>query len=240
MVDVGANIGMISLVCARLVGAQGVVDAFEPNPRCIAKIESFIEHNKITNIRIHRMGLGASEGKLILSVPLCNSGEGTVGPISDGDFGFKENVETFEVAIGTGDAAPSDDPKPPAVIKIDVEGFEYQVLRGLKETLREHWPFVLTEMDEALLKRAGNQSSQVFNFMTERGYNAFEPRPKRKRLSWEIQYRKADPASPLTMSSGCLRKALIAVVCASESSGGTLFESALSPVAMRRGRDETK
>lgn len=74
MVDVGANIGMISLVCARLVGAQGVVDAFEPNPRCIARIESFITQNKITNIRVHRMGLEASEGKLILSVPLFNSG----------------------------------------------------------------------------------------------------------------------------------------------------------------------
>lgn len=119
-----------------------------------------------------------------------------MAPISDGDLGSKENVETFEEAIAAGDPALSDDPKPPAVIKIDVEGFEYQVLRGLNETLREHRPFVLTEMDEALLKRAGNQSSQVFDLMTGHGYNAFEARPKRKGLSWEIQYRKANPASP--------------------------------------------
>ena len=222
-------------------GAQGVVDAFEPNPRCIARIESFIEHNEITNIRVHRMGLGASEGKLILSVPLCNSGEGTVGQIRDGDFGPKENVETFEVAIGTGDTALRDDPKPPAVIKIDVEGFEYQVLRGLNETLREHRPFVLTEMDEALLKRAGNQSSQVFDLMTEHGYNAFEPRPKRKRLSWEIQYRKADPASPphdvLWMPQEGSHSSRVAHLNHPERPSWNLR---WSPVAMRRGRDRTK
>jgi FkbM family methyltransferase len=182
IVDIGANIGMLSILSSHLVGSDGVVDAFEPNPHCAHRIRSLIKRNQILNIRVHGLALGDSEGNLPLSVPKYNSGEGTLTSITGGEFGLPENVEVFEVPVRVGDQVLAADSRPPIFIKIDVEGFEHQVISGLRGMLNDHQPLVTTEMVASHLKRAKRTLRDLFDLMESNGYKAYTPKLERKKL----------------------------------------------------------
>lgn len=190
-VDIGANIGMISLLGSRLVSPEGVVDAFEPNPRCAARIRSFIQRNAITNIRFHEAALGAVEGPMRLAVPLDNSGEGTLTMLNPPGAGPRRSVEFFDVPVRVGDEGLTSDTRSPVVIKIDVEGFEYHVLSGLSQTLRAQRPLVTTEVNPEHLARAGHTPGDLFVLMHAHGYEGHSLSLRRRGLHRAL---KIDPA----------------------------------------------
>jgi FkbM family methyltransferase len=194
VVDIGANVGEITLLCSRLADPEGVVDAFEPNPKCADRIESAIARNRIGNIRLHRKGLAEREAELHLSVPSDNSGEGTFAGegafIREGaagaDAGVRVRVETFRVPVGAGDTELAADPKPVNLIKIDVEGFEYNVLVGLSRTLAEQKPLVTTEVVAEHLGRAGKTPADLFDWMGRLGYEGYRFVGARKRRRYGL------------------------------------------------------
>jgi FkbM family methyltransferase len=78
-IDIGANEGAISLLASRLVGSQGRVLSFEPNPRPRAIFQATIDRNKISNITVIPFGLGDRDDTLQMTAPKINSGEGSFG-----------------------------------------------------------------------------------------------------------------------------------------------------------------
>jgi FkbM family methyltransferase len=209
VVDIGANVGEISLLCSRLVGPEGIIDAFEPNPRCADQMTWAIARNRIGNIRLHRMGLASVETELCLWVPTNNSGEGSFAHAGPTANGAEDVVESFSVAVGIGDKELANDPRPVAFIKIDVEGFECHVLDGLSRTLGEHRPLVTTEVVPQHLARAGKIPEELFSMMRDRGYEGygFEGQHKRRRYGltqdlqrwrrrFELSLRRADAENP--------------------------------------------
>ena len=163
-VDVGANIGMITLHARWLVGAEGRIDCFEPNPDCVAAIRANLALNAIENVHIHPCALGDHAGPMTLHLTSEHSGTATLAETGD------DTVREFSVAVQTGDEALRETPQ---VIKIDVEGFELQVLRGLRRTLAQSSPFVLTEVIESQLAKAGERTSDLLDFFATQGYRAY-------------------------------------------------------------------
>lgn len=163
-VDVGANIGMITLHARSLVGDDGRIDCFEPNPDCVAAIHANLILNGITNVVIHPCGLGDRAGPMILHLTSEHTGTATLADTGE------DTVRKFSVDVEVGDEALRE---PPRVIKIDVEGFELQVLRGLRRTLADSAPFVITEVIESQLARAGSSTSDLVDLFAKQGYRAF-------------------------------------------------------------------
>jgi FkbM family methyltransferase len=188
-VDIGANIGMVSLLASRLVGPDGIVDAVEPNPRCAERIRSLIACNRISNIRLHNLALADSEGILPLSVPRHNSGEGTLTSVARERARTPEEIEVFNVPVRRGDDVLSFDPKPPILIKIDVEGFERQVLTGLDRMLNEHEPLVVAEVG---YYEPGRMPPGLFEVMESHGYSAYAPGLRRKGVRQELTLEPVD------------------------------------------------
>jgi FkbM family methyltransferase len=173
-VDVGANIGMVTLEAAKLVGVHGRVDSFEPNPLCLAVLKKHCEVNQLVQVHIHEIALADTETQMTLSVPSSegaplHDGEGTLANLA------RQNGESvlrqFHVEVRTGDAILSScDARPPSLIKIDVEGFEERVVKGLRVILKNAKPALFTEFVESHLVRADSSRKRLFEVLSESGY----------------------------------------------------------------------
>ena len=127
--DVGANMGVYSIILAKAVGANGKVIAFEPEKESLIRLKENIQLNNFKNVFIIDKALGENtvSGKLYISE--------TTGNFSLVNIYDKE-VKSESVEIVNGDDFVKKQNLPiPKAVKIDVEGYEYSVLNGLKNTL---------------------------------------------------------------------------------------------------------
>ena len=164
VVDIGANRGMFALTAAKLVGASGKVVCFEPNPSCCARLSSAVKANSLSRVHLSQMGLSDSAGELLLSIPKMTDGEATFGHSAYRGI----DVDQVKCAVSTGDAELQNET--PKLIKIDVEGFEFKVLIGLKSTKQRWRPIVITELISEHLHACGSSVSEVKNLMESLGY----------------------------------------------------------------------
>jgi FkbM family methyltransferase len=125
VLDVGANFGLLTLLMSKLVGPEGTVDAFEPNPILCHILEKMLAHNSAANVRLHPIALGCSDGEMALHVPKGNFGAGSL--VRKTDQAAHVHVVPIkkldEVILPRGISKI-------ALIKLDVEGFELEVFRG--------------------------------------------------------------------------------------------------------------
>ena len=171
-VDIGANIGMITLVAASCVGDTGQVISVEPNPLAFNRLRSCVAQNGLTG-RVHllNVGLADSPGELELSVVTEHTGMGTFSHIPTEEHG--NITQRHRCAVETGDGLLENMVRNPLVIKIDVEGYEYRVIRGLARILATHRPAVIMEVVPDYLARAGDSTEQLFDLMQGAGYRGY-------------------------------------------------------------------
>lgn len=152
LLDVGANIGTHSLAFAREFAE---VHAFEPNPVLWPNFERHLTLNGLANVRLHKVGLGDKDETLpFYLTEYDNLGLGTAAADQVYDVPLRQagtirvvNGDAYLAASGVGTID---------FVKIDVQGLEIQVLRGLSATLAEHRPYVWLEVNEPTLKEAGS------------------------------------------------------------------------------------
>lgn len=129
--DIGANIGVISLLTAlhnnQLVSA---VHSFEPEPRNFRQLKKNITLNGQENrITPHQIALGSENGKVALHVR-GSTGDGRHSIATDAG-----SKDTIDVEVRTTDQFITDGHPSPTVLKIDVEGAEGQVLAGMQSLM---------------------------------------------------------------------------------------------------------
>ncbi len=146
-IDVGANIGQYSLFASYCVGVKGKVIAFEPVKNIFNQFNESIKKNYIDNITLYNKGCG-DENKNIL----INKKDGDLGgsSIIELGFGSKKTTELVEIVI-LDDILINENKVD--YIKIDVEGFEYEVLLGLKKTIEKCKPRLLIEYSPHIYKQ---------------------------------------------------------------------------------------
>ena len=168
VLDIGANIGIVSLWLSKLVGKTGKVHAFEPNPELCGILEQTIYRNQAVNIRPHAVALGARIGQMELRVCGGNTGSGS--------FLLNEKAagcRVFSVPVQTLDAIVAQEQiETIRLIKVDVEGFEAEVFHGGLQVLQCLRPqAVLFEFAEKWDGRLSDQP--VFKILQEAGYGFF-------------------------------------------------------------------
>ncbi len=145
-VDVGANTGYFTVLAALRVGERGHVYAFEPNPAVRHHLQGQVEVNGLTaSVTISDVALADCDtdaGRLFLSCREENSGLSSLDPAPDrlarGDLSLDATVpvrlRTFDTAEAVRGLCRID------LMKIDVEGAEERVLRGMRHTLERCRP----------------------------------------------------------------------------------------------------
>jgi FkbM family methyltransferase len=134
-IDIGANLGVVTLAMARFVGPSGSVHAFEPNPRMQALLSQSVDKT-YHNVTLHKIALGSEETELVLQVPPINFGAGSFVNYRDA-----EHTEGVPCKIRRlSDVAKECRIKSVGIIKIDVEGFESEVLLGAADMISNTRP----------------------------------------------------------------------------------------------------
>jgi FkbM family methyltransferase len=134
-IDVGANIGYYLLLLESAVGSGGTVVCFEPEPENLRELERNVQANRLRNVRVVAAAVGAGEGRIAMRTGINAAGAGEGG----GD---------FTVPLTCLDSALEG---PVDFIKIDVEGYEGEVLAGARRLLREQRPILFLEIHPGFL-----------------------------------------------------------------------------------------
>ena len=154
LIDIGANIGFYSILFSDRFER---VYSFEPNERNFKVLRKNIGNNKLKNIQVFNFGLGENEEVLI-------GNSNTKGELfqTSGFAISKDNKKGERVIIKKGDDVLQFKNKT-LTIKIDVEGFEFFVLKGLKSTLINNWCILQIEIWE-------KNNDEVHQFLKLLGY----------------------------------------------------------------------
>ena len=142
--DVGANIGLMTLVAARAVGPSGGVFAFEPHPRIFERLLENIALSGVQNVTALRVALGAERSEReVYAYPDVNIGRASLVLSNGGVACGKTAVMTLD------DVLEERGLRSVRMMKVDVEGFELQVLKGATRLLQSaDCPILCVEVDE--------------------------------------------------------------------------------------------
>ncbi len=162
-IDIGANIGATTLNLAKKVGSHGKVFSFEPSPYNFSQASINISLNNFSNIVLINQGLGNKKTTANLyNVNTNNRGMQRL---------LKDSAENnlydkTEVEIDTLDTSMQKyNVTNPSIIKIDVEGYELNVLKGGIETIKKYKPALFIELDDNNLKEQGSNAGDLIQFL---------------------------------------------------------------------------
>jgi FkbM family methyltransferase len=170
--DGGANIGLISLYAAGIVGPSGQVLSFEPFPPIFDELKHHVEINRLTQVKIHHMGLSDQPAKLEIKLP----GEGNLAAAT-----FSQIPDRYGGVVRSGGVVPivrgdehvdANDPRP-LLIKLDVEGFEVKAIAGLAKVIEKRLPAVVAEANAELLDINGTPPELMWDMFVRVGYQVF-------------------------------------------------------------------
>ena len=152
-IDVGANVGHHTLFMS---GVADDVVAFEPFPATCAQLQSKLALNALENVQVFPIGLGEEDGELpYFASTGANSGIGSFL-----EHGTAEYRATSTLSVRRGDPLFTELGLPRMdILKVDVEGFEPQVLRGLREHIQRDRPIILTELMDSTRASFGSEAS---------------------------------------------------------------------------------
>ncbi|MCA9217237.1 MAG: FkbM family methyltransferase [Planctomycetales bacterium] len=162
--DIGANQGMYTTVFSQAVGRTGHVYAFEPSEKNYTYLSDATK--TCTNVTLCPFGLADRDGEAWFA-----QGEDNLGATSRIS---EKRDDTNRIEIRSGDALIKAGAfRPPNVVKVDVEGFETEVLRGLSESLRNtETRAVGVEVHFGILEERGqsNAAKQIEKMLCESGF----------------------------------------------------------------------
>jgi len=165
-VDVGANEGWFSMLAAKLVGAFGRVLACEPQERLWPAILKNVAANGFANVQLLPFAIGREVGRGEINLyPSVNTGSSHIS----GTRRRWEKTQPIEVlplsTVLSSVAGGGVD-----LMKIDVEGFELQVLQGAGEHLGSTIRRIVVEIHPGPLQALGASESDVVRLLESKGY----------------------------------------------------------------------
>lgn len=181
IVDAGANVGYMTVLAATAAGPTGRVIAFEPHPELFAVLERNVRRltgrgSSMAGVALHNHALGDRDGPATLVIPsdfASNDGTARVARDDSGETGVPVPICTLDKVVG---ASRVD------LLKIDVEGFEPQVLRGAARALAQRRVRHVVFEDHAVAL------SDAVGLLRDAGYTLFA-------LGWALRRLTLEPLS---------------------------------------------
>lgn len=162
IIDVGANIGRITLAASCAAGHSGHVLAFEPNPRIYGYLMGNLTLNRVNNVQTHNIALGNSNGNVFFSDIKWDDMNMVVKQMSENCIAVPMN--RLDRLI--------DAKQNIALLKVDVEGYEKFVLEGAGHLL-DLIDCIYFEAYEKNFNKYNYNWTNLFNLLNSNGFSVF-------------------------------------------------------------------
>jgi FkbM family methyltransferase len=153
VLDVGANIGLTTALFATFA-PKGTIHSFEPSPEAFQYLEETVQVNGFTNVVLHQLGLGAASGELSF---FDDPNSASASHLAVDETGRRGTNLTIDIETVDGIVA-RDGIDRLDLIKIDVEGFDVDVVEGALTTIERLEPACIIEFNSFTLQAYRNQS----------------------------------------------------------------------------------
>lgn len=167
--EVGANVGFYTLEMAKSVGPSGRILAFEPDPLTFRLLEERVKRGAFTNVETYQVALGDTSGRATLYCSAYNRADNRLVPTHT-----EAEVELRQIDIRQLDEFLSERTIHLDALKIDVQGYEEQVLRGAEVTLRSGLRWIWIEFSPVHLRGSGTDPERFLERLNGLGMDLFE------------------------------------------------------------------
>jgi len=182
VVDVGANVGLYSIISAQRIGSKGKVWSFEPSNESYKRLKKNVELNDYSSvIEVNNIGLGNRSNEIInlrrdvgygdaerYIMPDNKKPKDTLDNVSDVDSLESVNLSTLDLFLSEKGSLHVD------FIKMDVEGYEYYVLQGSLDVMEANPNLVMIiECTDLGTRRAGHTQQDVLDLINKYGYEGY-------------------------------------------------------------------
>ena len=188
--DVGANIGFFSLLAAKRVGTYGRVYAFEPVARNAATIARNARLNSLSTVEVFAEAVGArtEPAELLVARHIGGAVLASVGAPPD-------QIRSVHVdVIALDDIMEQRGLRAPALVKIDVEGAELDVLHGMARTIKTGRPKIIYEIDDETVEGLQRKRREIAQFLAAAGYELSPLPVSYPDQDWHVEHVLARPA----------------------------------------------
>ena len=177
VVDVGANIGIHTLILAKCVGKNGHVYAFEPSPNNVKLIKGSVDLNNFKNVSVIDRAVSDKPGKNIF---YFSDG---ISAHSLSDFGYGKG--SIEIDVETLDNFFKNTNSKIDFLKIDAEGYDFKVIKGMKNILKNPDVKILIEFFPERLQKAKDSPREFLEYLLNNEFSVLDLR-KNINLTYDV------------------------------------------------------
>ncbi len=164
--DIGANVGFFTVIGAKLVGPAGHIYAFEPVPENAQVVRNNVASNGFHHVTVFEQAVAQASGRGELFV--SHYAGGATLSADDVPADLKGSITVELVAID--ELMRQQALLPPAVVKVDVEGAEMAVFRGMAQTIETFRPIIIYEIDDGDEQAFRRKQQECDTFLQSHGY----------------------------------------------------------------------
>jgi len=179
VIDAGANIGYHTIIMAKYVGDKGQVYAFEPSPNNVELLKKTMKLNDFENVQIIDKAVSDKQGTGLFYLY-----EGTATH-SLSDYGNYKGSKKVEIT--SLDHFFKDFKKKISFVKIDTEGYDFKVLKGMTEILKNNEIKLLIEFFPQRIKKAGDSPKKLLEFLFQNNFTVTDLKRDKKLTVSDIE-----------------------------------------------------
>ena len=204
VIDVGAHVGYYTLLMAQLVGKNGKVYSFEPDPINFELLKKSVEINGFENVVLIQKAVSDTTEKIKL---FLGDNDSAINRIYDAKLGdAKKSIDVESVTI---DEYFKENDKLFNFIKIDSEGSEAKIINGMEKFLTKNRKLIMmTEFFPFLIKKSGDEPKQYLKSLENSGfelYNILDDNKETNKINSE-SFLKIEPDSEYCTNLLCKKE----------------------------------